>query len=67
MKFSELGVGVWFKTPKDGDDKIRYMKISPPVEDKYGNVFVAMNNCGFMLDSQDLTPDSEVILLEEEF
>ena len=66
MKFSELGIGDWFKTPEDEDGEIRYMKISPPVEDKHGNVLVAVNNCGFMLDSEDLPPDSEVISLEEE-
>jgi len=64
MKFKELAIGQWFKTPQDEDQKIRYMKISPPIEDKFGNTIVAFNNCGFALDDEDLPADCEVIPMD---
>jgi hypothetical protein len=65
MKFSQLGIGQWFKTPQDEDEEIRYIKISPPVEDKWGNVVVAVNRCGFAMYDADIPDDCEVIPVEE--
>ena len=58
MKYNKLGIGEWFKITKDESSKT-YIKINP-IEDKYGNNFIAVDNCGLTLDAQDILPDSEV-------
>lgn len=64
MKFCDLDVGAWFKTTKN--PQLQYIKISPAIEDKYGNNFIAVDNRGYAIDSEEIPPDSDVIIIKKE-
>lgn len=58
MLFSELRVGCWFRLGNDIEE-FRYMKIIP-IEDKWGNLVVAVDFFGDTYDSEHFKPNLEV-------
>jgi hypothetical protein len=62
MRFEDVNIGDWFKI---GMDIACYMKIAH-IEDKWGSLWVAINDHGYPQYSEDLTADYEVIPLDKE-
>ena len=59
MKFDELKIGQWFNKDKN----ISYMKIAD-IEDKWGNLIVAVSENGELTDSEEIKDYDEVNLMD---
>lgn len=50
MKFEDIPIGEWFTFK---GEQSRYLKLIPTIEDKYGNLFVAISDKGYSLCLED--------------
>lgn len=62
MKFKDIKLGEWCVFA-DTPPSERYFKINP-VEDKWGDCYVAVANNGYLVDSMFLKDNTEVVKCE---
>lgn len=66
MKFKDLKQGQWFMINcrcNTQSSCVKYMKIYP-IEDKWGSCFVAVDDKGYLIDTEDIDADTEIFAEE---
>lgn len=66
MQFKELQQGQWFMIAcrcNTQSSCVKYMKIDP-IEDKWGSYFMAVDDKGYLIDTEDIDADTEIFVEE---